>query len=88
MDVSATPIAERIARVLAAQRISANAEGDRESAGPAVDAVWPDHLDDARAVLNTLREPDQAMAAAGDVAVWEAMVRAGIDGARPETVVL
>ena len=88
MDVSATPIAERIARVLAAQRISANADGEQESAGRTVDAEWSDHLDDARAVLNTLREPDQAMAAAGDVAVWEAMVRAGIEGAKPETVVL
>ena len=68
MDVSTTPVAERIARVLAGQRISANAGGDAESAGDAVDAAWRDYLADARAVLRTLREPDRAMAAAGDPA--------------------
>lgn len=88
MDVSTRPIAERIARVLAAQRISANAEGDAESAGTQVDDAWRDYLDDALAVLRTLREPDEVMAAAGDVAVWERMVRAGIDAATPDTVVL
>lgn len=88
MDISATPLVERIARVLAAQRISANALGDEESAGDTVDGAWPDYLDDARAVLHTLREPDEAMAAAGDVAVWERMVLSAIDGARPDTVVM
>lgn len=88
MDVSVTPIAERIARVLAAERISANAEGDEESAGAHVDGAWRDYLPDALAVLRTLREPDQAMAAAGDVAIWERMVLAAIDGAKPKTVVL
>lgn len=88
MDVSTRPIAERIARVLAAQRISANAEGDTESAGAEVDDAWRDYLDDALAVLRTLREPDEAMAAAGDVAVWERMVLAGIAAATPDTVVL
>lgn len=88
MDISVTPIAERIARVLAAERISVNAEGSEESAGAHVDEVWRDYLPDALAVLRTLREPDQAMAAAGDVAVWERMVLAGIEGAKPKTVVL
>lgn len=88
MDVSTTPIVERIARVLAAQRISANAEGQTESAARDVDNAWQHHRDDALAVLRTLREPDEAMAAAGDVAMWERMVRAGIEAARPETVVL
>ena len=83
MDVSATPIAERIARVLAGVTLSANGEGAEESAARAVDDIWRDHLDQARAVLRTLREPDQAMAAAGDVAVWEKMVLAAIDGATP-----
>lgn len=88
MDVSITPIAERIARVLAAERISANAEGTQESAGDQVDAAWKDHLPEAMAVLRTLREPDQTMAAAGDVAVWERMVLAALEGAKPDTVVL
>ena len=87
MDVSTTPIVERIARVLAAQRISENAEGQTESAARDVDNACQDHRDDALAVLRTLREPDEAMAAAGDVAVWERMVRAGIEAAKPETVV-
>jgi hypothetical protein len=88
MDISTTPVAERIARVLAGQRISANAGGATASASAQIDAAWPDYLADALAVMRTLREPDKAMAAAGDVAVWEAMVRAGIEAARPKTVVL
>jgi hypothetical protein len=80
MDIANTPLIERIARVLAGQRLSSNAEGSNPSAGEAVDLAWREHLDDARAVLRTLREPDQEMAAAGDVAVWERMVRSAIDG--------
>ena len=38
MDVSTTPVAERIARVLAGQRISANAGGSEESASVLIDA--------------------------------------------------
>lgn len=88
MDVSTTPAVERVARVLAGQRISANADGDAESAGRQVDDAWRDYLDDARAVMKTLREPDEAMAAAGDPAVWERMILAGIDAGTPATVVL
>lgn len=88
MDVATTPIAERIARVLAGQRISANAEGDTESAADSVERAWKDHLSDAVAVLHTLRAPDEAMAAAGDVAVWERMVLTALEAAKPETVVL
>ena len=88
MDVSVSTVAERIARVLAGQRISINAEGDEESASKLVDEAWRDHVDDAVAVLKTLREPDQAMAAVGDVAVWERMILAAIDETKPQTVVL
>ncbi|MBJ6123389.1 hypothetical protein [Sphingomonas mollis] len=88
MDVSTTPITERIARVIAAERLSANADGAHASASAQVDAAWRDYLPDAIAVLKTLREPDQAMAAVGDVAVWERMVLAGIKGGQPVTVVL
>lgn len=83
MDVATTPAVERIARVLAGQRISANGEGDAESAADRVDGAWKDHRDDALAVLKTLREPSRAMAAAGDPAVWEKMVLAAIDEASP-----
>jgi hypothetical protein len=79
MDISHTSLAERIARVLAGQRLSSNAEGSNPSASEAVDLAWREHLDDARAVLRTLREPDAQMASVGDVAVWERMVRAAID---------
>ena len=78
MDVSTTTIAERIARVLAAQRLSANAKGDDPSASEAVDISWREHLDDAQAVLKTMREPDEAMAEAGDPAVWERMILAAL----------
>ena len=88
MDVATTPAAERIARVLAGQWLSVNAEGDEESAGRDVDNSYKDYLADALAVLKTLREPSQAMAAAGDPAVWERMILAAIDEAKPATVVL
>ena len=76
MPVSETSAIERSARILAGQRLSANAEGYLTSAGDVVDEEWRSHLDDARAVLHTLREPDAAMADAGDPRVWKAMVEA------------
>lgn len=82
MNVSRGPAIERIARVLAGQRISANGDGGNPSVGDAVDAAWHHHVDDAVAVLKTLREPDAAMAAAGDAAVWERMVLAALGEAR------
>ena len=78
MPVSHTDVVERIARVLAGQRLSVNAKGDEEAASGAVDHAWRDYRDDALAVLRTLREPDPAMAAAGDPVVWEAMVEAAL----------
>ncbi len=78
MDISTVNVAERIARVLAAQRLSANGRGDGHSVSAQVDATWRDHLSDAAAVLRTLREPDPAMAAAGDVQVWERMILAAL----------
>ncbi len=82
MDISTGNICERIARVLAGQRLSANAGGSTTSASAEVDASWRDHLPDAAAVLRTMREPDRAMAAAGDVAVWERMVLAALEECR------
>jgi hypothetical protein len=78
MPVSETTIVERIARVLAGAEVSANAEGDLASAGNVVDGVWREHVGQAKAVLHTLREPDAAMAAAGDVGIWRAMVEAAL----------
>jgi hypothetical protein len=78
MNVSSTPVVERIARVLVARNASANASGDDLSAGPIVDELWADFRDDAIAVLRTLREPDAVMARAGDPAVWEKMILAAI----------
>ena len=81
MPQAHTPIVERIARVLAGAELSANADGHDPSASARVDERWRDHRNQALAVLNTLREPDENMVAAGDAATWEKMVRAAIDGA-------
>lgn len=78
MNESQSSIVERIARVLAGQRLSSNAEGSNPSAGEAVDAAWREHLDDAVAVLKTMREPDAAMTKVGDAAAWDAMIRAAL----------
>lgn len=88
MDIAHTPAAERIARVLCGQRLSANAGGDSESAAKLVDDHWREHMTDALAVLRTLREPDQAMADAGDPAIWEKMVLAAVEAAKPPKVTL
>ena len=82
MPVSELTAVERIARVLAGQRASANAEGYLASAGDVVDDSWHEHIADARAVLHTLREPDGEMAAAGDVETWRSMVEAALENER------
>lgn len=78
MPVSNGNVVERIARVLAARALSVNADGDDPSAAAEVDRIWPDHRDDALAILHTLREPDPAMAEAGDPEVWERMIEAAL----------
>lgn len=83
MDIALTPMVERIARVLAGEHLSANAQGHQESASGAVDAAWQDYRAQAVAVLHTLRAPSEKMAAAGDPAVWERMVLAAIEEAKP-----
>jgi len=79
MPVSNTSLVERIARVLAGRDVSINAEGHDASAGTRVDETWYQYRDDAISVLKTLREPDAAMAAAGDAEMWERMVLAALD---------
>jgi hypothetical protein len=80
-------IVERVARVLAGQQYSRNAHAgapEGTSAADLVDLHWRDHIDDALAVLRTLRGPDAEMCAAGGLAgtnpaaIWDAMVRTAI----------
>jgi hypothetical protein len=78
MPVSNTSVIERIARVIAGRVSSANAEGDDPSAADTVDSTWHDYREDAISILKTLREPDPAMAAAGDVATWQGMIEAAL----------
>jgi len=81
MPVSEQPLVERIARVLAAAAHSSNAEGSDPSAGDKVDLVWREHVNQALAVLHTMREPDGHMAVAGDPDSWRRMVEAAIEEA-------
>lgn len=78
MPISNQPLAERIARVLAGSALSSNMDGDSASAGDAVNRTWPDHLDQAMAVLHTMREPDEAMADAGDAETWTRMIETAL----------
>jgi hypothetical protein len=78
MPVSNTNLVERIARVIAGRVVSANADGGQTSAGPIVDSVWRNYRGDALSVIRTLREPDPAMADAGDLATWERMIEAAL----------
>jgi hypothetical protein len=78
MPISELPAAERIARVLAGAAFSSNAEGSDPSAADKIHLAWKEHLNQALAVLHTMREPDQAMAEAGDPEVWTRMVEAAI----------
>ena len=78
MPVSDKSIVERIARVLAGAALSSNAEGSDPSAGDKIDRAWREHVNQALAVLHTLREPDQDMAVAGDPDVWRKMVETAI----------
>jgi len=78
MAVSDKPLVERVARVLAGAAHSSNAEGSDPSAGDKVDLVWREHVNQALAVLHTMREADEDMAAAGDADVWRKMVEAAI----------
>lgn len=78
MPVSSTTAVERVARVLAGQKLSRNADGVSAHASQSVDMEWPDCVDSALAVLRTLREPDRDMADVGDVEIWERMIAAAI----------
>jgi hypothetical protein len=81
MPVSEQPLVERVARVLAGAAHSSNAEGSDPSAGEKVDLVWKEHVNQALAVLHTMREPDDEMAAVGDADTWSRMVEKAIETA-------
>lgn len=78
MPIAHTSLVERIARVIAGRIISVNADGDYASAGGKVDEVWHLYRDDAVSILRTMREPDEASAAVGDVDIWERMIEAAL----------
>lgn len=86
MPISQLSAIERIARVLAGQRLSINADGYQASASDEVDAEWIHYRADALAVLRTLREPDIVMANAGDAEVWARMVEAAIEDYAPSDI--
>ena len=81
MPVSSTDIVERIARVIAGRVLSANADGEDSSAADEVDVTWRDYRADALSILRTLREPDPAMAEAGDRETWQRMIEAALSEA-------
>ena len=81
MAEATIPLAERIARVLAGAAHSSKAEGSDPSAADKVDLVWQEHMNQALAVLHTMREPDERMAAAGDAATWTRMVDTALETA-------
>ena len=74
------PLIERIARVLAGGEAKEQQCGGEPTARrpSEVDRTWPEHLNQAQAVLHTMREPDEAMAAAGDTETWRTMVEAAM----------
>lgn len=82
MPVSDRPLVERVARVLAGAAVSSNAEGSDPSAADTVDKIWPQHVNQALAVLHTMREPDERMAAVGDSDTWRRMVEVALEEAQ------
>lgn len=78
MPVSDQPLVERIARVLAGAAHSSNAQGSDPSAAEKVDLTWREHVNQALAVLHTMREPDRQMATAGDAETWSRMVEVAL----------
>jgi hypothetical protein len=70
MAEQSTHTIDRIARVLAGERLSANAEGADPSAGEAVDSRWREFREEAIAVLKSLRDPPPEIEAVIGRATW------------------
>jgi hypothetical protein len=83
MDVANTTLVERIARALAGIDHSANGQGAEHSTSLIVDQSWRGYLPQADAVLRTIREPSERMAAAGDTSLWSTMVEIAIEESEP-----
>lgn len=79
MLISELGAIERIARVLAAERLSVNGERYEASVSYEVETEWHLYVEQAVSILKTLREPDIVMANAGDAQIWRAMVQAALD---------
>ena len=77
MTDTTLPMLERIARVLAGAEVSANADGDDAHAARVVDETWPDHRNQAMAILHVMREPDAKVGEA-DGTVWRRLIEAAI----------
>ncbi|MGN6356095.1 MAG: hypothetical protein ACTHLU_01275 [Novosphingobium sp.] len=69
---------ERIARVLAGERLSSNAEGAEPSAGDIINARWPEFTLEAEAVLKSLRDPPPEISALGEGAAWSRAIAAAL----------
>lgn len=82
---SSTPAIERIARVLAAERLSNNAEGAERSAGPHVDACWQEYREEAVAIIKSLREPPPEVARTGDGEAWTRAIGAVLEQSQETT---
>lgn len=78
MSDQSTHTIERIARVLAGERFSVNAEGAEPSAGPVVDSRWPEYREQAVAVLKSLRDPPPEIAAAVGREAWASAIAAAL----------
>ncbi|WP_407695449.1 hypothetical protein [Sphingomonas edaphi] len=78
MSERTMPLLERIARVLAGAELSANAEGTNRHAADAVDDHWRDHLNQAMAILHTMREPDPGVTDPSEAAAWRKLVDSAI----------
>lgn len=74
MPIATTPILERIARVLAGVHLHDSAEIAERQASLAIDRHWPDHVTTALAILRAMRDPDEEMARAGQIDVWQDMI--------------
>ncbi|WP_068090057.1 hypothetical protein [Novosphingobium rosa] len=79
MPISELGAVERVARVLAALKLSANGDGYEPSVSDEVEDEWHLYIEQAVSILKTLREPDIVMANAGDADIWRAMVQAALD---------
>ena len=77
MTDTTLPMLERIARVLAGAEVSANADGDDAHAARAVDETWPNHRNQAMAILHVMREPDAKVGEADGI-VWRRLIEDAI----------